>query len=148
MTRNLALHHTVGSTADTFDATSAMHALEVVLRDRSHAADRTGEETVRDPNVAQNCLVGMGLPLNVAMRVGSRGLRALYLGRHPPVRLTLGAAVVLHVAQRWASIGTAPEQILAHAHDAANRVVDLTPDRTSRELVTAASTTIASRGSS
>jgi anti-anti-sigma regulatory factor len=138
MTRTLAPRRTAGSDLDAFDATSAMDVLEVVLCDRSHAADRAGDEMVQDPNVAQDCLVGMDVPLNVARRVGSRGVRALYLGRHPPVRLTLGAAVVLHVAQRWASIGTAPEQILAHAHDAADRVVDLTPDRTSRDVVRAA----------
>jgi hypothetical protein len=116
--------------ADAVDAACALDALEVVLNARGQATDAERGNKMRDPNVAQDCLIGMGVPRHVARRVGSRDLRALYLGRYPPVRLTLGAAVVLHVAQRWAAIGTTPEQIFGRAHDAAHRVADLTPDRT------------------
>jgi hypothetical protein len=116
------------------DAASALDVLEDVLETHSDAADPARGDKLRDPNMAQDCLVHMGAPRHVARRASSRDLRALYLGRYPPVRLTLGAAVVLYVAQRWASIGTTPEQILSHAHDAAHRVANLASDRSFRDL--------------
>lgn len=124
-----------------FDTTSALDVLAFVLCVRSGESDSALEEIGRDPTLAHDCLTCMGVPPHVADRVASHDLRALYMGHHPPVRLTLGAAVVLHVAQRLASVGTASEQILAHACRAADRVIDLTPDRTLNDVVRAAALT-------
>jgi hypothetical protein len=126
----LALHRTGQAKTDAVDAARASDALEVVIGVHRRAADSAGRDTIRDPDVAQGCLIGMGAPRHVARRVGSGDLRTLNLGRYPPVRLTLGAAAVLHVAQRRASIGTTPAQVFGHAHDVAHRVANLTPDRT------------------
>jgi hypothetical protein len=83
------------------------------------------------------CLVGHALSLaNVGdddlAALGDRGVRELYGQGRLPVRLTIGALVVLDAAQRAQDRGYAWGDALEHAGGVAAQYLDLVPDVSSR----------------
>lgn len=124
----------------TYDLDAAMDALTVVIRERQSApAPGPGlRASARIPlDVLGECLHVMGVAPDVASQVCTRDVRALYVGRHLPFALTLGAAVVLHAAHRGVAAGLPLDQVLELARGAAARAVELTPDRTFAEQLRA-----------
>jgi hypothetical protein len=61
--------------------------------------------------------------------VGAGGLRELHARGALPVRLSLGAVVVLDAAYRTEQDSHTDDKVLDHAVSAANRFIDLIPDR-------------------
>lgn len=85
------------------------------------------------PRGGAQCLVGHVLSLaqvgdNDLEAVGDRRVRALYVEGSLPVRLTLGALVVLDAAQRTEDRGYSWGDALDDATNVAVRFVDLLPD--------------------
>ena len=79
------------------------------------------------------CLVGHALSLaqvgaNDLDALGDRGVRELYRHGKLPVRLTIGALVVLDAAQRTQDRGYTGADALEYASNVAVRFLDLVPD--------------------
>jgi len=79
------------------------------------------------------CLVGYALSLahvgdDALDSLGDRSMRELYGQARLPVRLTLGALVVLDAAQRAQDRGYAWGDALDHASGVADKFLDLLPD--------------------
>jgi hypothetical protein len=96
----------------------------------SVGSSRTCRYSVRG---GRPCLVGYALSLapvgdNALDALGDRGVRELYGQARLPVRLTLGALVVLDAAQRAQDRGYAWGDALDYASGVAVKFLDLVPD--------------------
>jgi hypothetical protein len=84
-----------------------------------------------------DCLEQAGIDPALVPRQPRLGLRDLYGAIPLPIRLTLGAAAALHIAQRSADIGLPGSEVLANARRVGGRVVAASGDPLCRSYLLA-----------
>ena len=100
--------------------TAVLHCIGAVATERVPGAPSGGP-------LLRRTLERLGFgPADVAA-IARLGMRDLYDQRRLPARLTLGAAVLLHVAQRSEHMGLADGVVLANVQRVGARILGLTP---------------------